>query len=96
VARRVYWFLPGLELMARSKFDTAGKLPGIHAPILIVHCVRDPVLALPHGEEVYARAREPKTIWRVEGECHEEASLVAPAEYRAQLQAFLSRIQAHN
>ena len=96
VARRVYWFLPGLELMARSKFDTAGKLPGIHAPILIVHCVRDPVLALPHGEEVYARAREPKTIWRVEGECHEEASLIAPAEYRAQLQAFLSRIQAHN
>ena len=93
VAQRVYWFLPGVKWVARSKFDTAGKLPSIRAPILIVHCAHDPVLAFPLGEEVYARAREPKFFWRVNRECHEEASLVAPGEYCAQLQAFLNRIK---
>lgn len=93
VARRVYWFLPGVEFVALSRFDTARKLAHVRVPVLIVHCARDPVLAFPLGQEVYARAREPKTFWRVEGECHEEASLVAPGEYRQQLVAFLGRIE---
>jgi len=96
VVRRVYWFLPGAELVARSKFDTTKKLAGAHSPILIVHCAHDPVLAFSLGEKVYARAPEPKFLWRVEGECHEEASLIAPKEYRAQLLAFLVRVKAQN
>ena len=96
VARRVYPFLPGLGLVARSKFDTARKLASIRVPILIVHCARDPVLAFSLGQEVFARARDPKFFWRVEGECHEEASLVAPAEYRARLLAFLNHIKAQD
>jgi fermentation-respiration switch protein FrsA (DUF1100 family) len=96
VARRVYWFLPGVEFMARSKFDTASKLANIHAPILIVHCAHDPVLDFPLGEKVYAGAHEPKFLWRVEGKCHEEASLVRPKEYRAQLLEFLDRIKVQN
>ncbi len=96
VVRRVYWFLPGVEFVARSRFDTASKLARIHAPILVVHCAHDPVLAFPLGEKVFAGAREPKFLWRVERECHEETSLVAPKEYRAQLLAFLNRVKAQN
>jgi uncharacterized protein len=96
VARRVYWFLPGVEFMARSKFDTASKLANIHAPILIVHCAHDPVLEFPLGEKVYAAAQEPKFLWRVEGKCHEEASLIRPQEYGAQLLEFLDRIKVQN
>ena len=93
VARRFYWFVPGVEFVAMSRFDTAGKLARVRVPVLIVHCARDPVLPFSFGQEVFARAREPKTFWRVEGECHEEASLVAPGEYREQLLAFLGRIE---
>lgn len=90
VARRVYWFLPGLGWVAKSKFDTAGKLSSVPAPILIVHCRRDPVIEFAFGQEVYARAHEPKFFWAAEGECHEEASLVAPEKYRARLREFLT------
>lgn len=93
VARRVYWFVPGVELVAQSRFDTVEKLARIRAPVFVVHCAHDPVLAFVLGEKVYAGAREPKTFWRVEGECHEEASLVAPAEYGERLRQFLGRIR---
>jgi len=94
VARRVYPFLPGLGSVVRSKFDMAAKLAKVRAPILVVHCTRDPVLPFALGEEVYRLAPEPKSLLRVEGRCHEEASLVAPTEYRAQLVAFLNRLKS--
>lgn len=94
VARRVYPFLPGAGSVVRSKFDTAAKLSQVHAPILIVHCSGDPVLPFALGEEVYRPPHEPKLFFRVEGSCHEEALLMQPAAYRAQLLAFLRQIEA--
>ena len=93
VAQKVYWFLPGIGLVARSKFDTAKKLSRVRVPILIVHCVSDPVVSFSLGEEVYRQAQEPKSFLRVEGECHEEASLSAPEKYRAELGRFLRSVR---
>lgn len=92
VARRVYFFIPGLASVARTKFDTAGKLGSVRVPILIAHCVDDPVMAFPLGEEVFRLAREPKYFLKIEGYCHEGATLVAPDPYRAQLRAFLATL----
>jgi len=92
VARRVYPYLPGVALVAKSRFDTTEKLGRVHAPVLIVHCTQDPVIAYSLGEQVYQRASSPKFFFRVDGMCHEEASLVAPARYRQQLLEFLSGI----
>jgi len=94
VARHLYPFLPGLGLIVRSKFDTAGKLAGIQVPILVVHCTLDPTIPFALGEEVYRRAGEPKFFLRVEGQCHEEAALSAPEECRARLAAFLNQIKS--
>ncbi len=96
VARRVYPYLPGLGWIAQSKFETGSKLGKIRAPLLVVHCAQDPVLAFPLGEEVYRLAREPKSFLRIAGTCHEEAFLAAPAEYRARLVALLTSIQTQN
>lgn len=93
VARRVYPFLPGLSLVMRGQFDTAQKLAKIRAPILIVHCTHDPVLAFHLGEEVYRLAPSPKFFARIDGQCHEEASMVAPEQYRQQLLAFLKSLR---
>jgi uncharacterized protein len=93
VARRVYPFLPGIGSVVRSKFDTATKLAQVRAPVLIVHCTADPVLPFALGEEVYRVAREPKLFLRIEGVCHEEALLTAPAECRAQLLSFLRQME---
>ncbi len=92
VAQKVYWFLPGIGLVGKSKFDTAKKLSNVGVPILIVHCVSDPVISFSFGEEVYRRAREPKFFLRVAGECHEEASLFASEKYRAELGRFLQGV----
>jgi uncharacterized protein len=93
VARKFYWFLPGVGLLVRSHFDTEGRLKEINAPVLIVHCKHDPVLPFQFGQEVYNGARSPKTFLEINSECHEEASAVAPDNYRVALHGFLSEIE---
>lgn len=92
VARRLYWFVPGIGYFLRTKFDTGAKLASLSAPVLIVHCASDPVLPIALGEEVFRLAREPKTFLRIEGHCHEEASHAAPEQYREALRQFLARL----
>jgi uncharacterized protein len=93
VARKFYWFLPGVGLLVRSHFDIEGRLKEINAPVLIVHCKHDPVLPFQFGQEVYNGARSPKTFLEINSECHEEASAVAPDNYRVALHGFLSEIE---
>jgi fermentation-respiration switch protein FrsA (DUF1100 family) len=93
VARKFYWFLPGIGLLVRSHFDTEARLKEINAPILIVHCKQDPVLPFPFGQEVYNAARPPKDFVEISGQCHEEASVIAPDSYRVALHGFLSEVE---
>ena len=92
VASKIFWFLPGLSLLVHSQFDTQSRLKQITAPVLIVHCTQDPVLPFQFGQEVYNSARSPKQFLQVEGYCHEEASVIAPVQYRSALQTFLASL----
>jgi uncharacterized protein len=92
VARKVFWFLPGVSLLVHGQFDTQAWSKEIHTPILIVHCVQDPVIPLQFGQQVYDAALPPKTFLQINGSCHEESSLIAPTQYRAALQEFLSSL----
>lgn len=92
VASKTFWFLPGLSLLVRSQFDTQSKLKQITVPILVVHCTQDPVLPCQFGQEVYDAARSPKHFLRINGDCHEESSLIAPGQYRSALQEFLTSL----
>jgi len=93
VARRAYPFLPGLGSLMRTRLDTAAKLARIHVPLLILHCTHDPVIAIAFGEATFAAANEPKQFVRIDGACHEDASLVDPEAYRSALTQFLGRIE---
>ena len=92
VARKIFWFLPGVGLLTYGQFDTRSRLKEIHAPVLIVHCSQDPVIPFQFGREVYEEALSPKNFLRVNGYCHEESSLIAPTQYRAALQEFLNSL----
>jgi uncharacterized protein len=94
LARNKFWFLPGLPLLVRGQFDTAKCVPRIRAPILVVHCTEDPVIPPDMGDKVFSVANEPKFLLRVQGDCHEEASLVAPQRYHAELTNFLEVLQS--
>jgi uncharacterized protein len=92
VARKVFWFLPGVSFLVYRQFDTQAWLREIHAPLLIVHCDQDPVIPSQFGQEVYDAALPPKTFLQINGYCHEESSLISPTRYRAALQEFLSSL----
>jgi uncharacterized protein len=91
-ARRIFWFLPGISFLLYSQLDTEKRLQEINAPLLIVRCNQDPVIPSELGQEVFDAARLPKTFVNVNGYCHEEASMIAPVQYRAALQKFLATV----
>ncbi len=90
--RKMFWFLPGLSLLVHSQFNTIAKLKKVTAPVMVVQCTHDPVLPFQFGQEVYSVAPSPKRFLRIEGECHEESSLIAPGEYRSALREFLASL----
>jgi fermentation-respiration switch protein FrsA (DUF1100 family) len=92
LARKLFWFLPGIELLVHGQLNTTANLNKSSAPLLIVHCTQDPVIPYQFGQAVYNAAPESKQFLSVEGLCHEESSLIAPAKYRATLQSFLTTI----
>jgi uncharacterized protein len=93
VARKIYWFLPGVSYLVRGQFNTREKLKSVRAPVLIIQCTQDPVMPPELGQEVYEAAHPPKDLLRINGYCHEEASLIAPAQYRAALNKLLSNLE---
>jgi len=97
LARRFYWFVPGLPWLIRSRFDTAKNLALANskfaAPLLVIHCTRDPVIPFEFGQQVYDRAPQPKSFLAITGECHEEAALVDPASVRRELLKFLDEVR---
>ncbi len=94
MARKTFPFFPGAGVLVWRQFDTERALSSIHVPVLIVHCTRDPVVPPELGEQVFRAARSPKSILRVNGACHEEASLFAPKAYQDALRNFLVEIEA--
>ena len=92
VARRVFWFLPGVSLLVHGQLDTQARLKEIRAPVLIVHCNQDPVVPFQFGQDVYDAALAPKSFLEIKGYCHEEAALIAPTQYRIAIQEFLSSL----
>jgi fermentation-respiration switch protein FrsA (DUF1100 family) len=95
VAQQKFWFFPGLSLLALGQFDTKRALQNVKVPILIFHCVQDPVIPFQMGEAVYKEAREPKTFVPIDSYCHEEASIFATALYQTKLRNFLSSLNGN-
>jgi fermentation-respiration switch protein FrsA (DUF1100 family) len=96
IATHVFRFLPGLQFLVYSQFDTQAQLKKIKAPIFVVHCRQDPVLPFRLGQEVYAASNTPKTFLEIDSYCHEEASVIAPDKYCAALQNFLTGVYSQS
>lgn len=95
LARRVYFFLPGLTLVMKSRFDTSKNLQAAAVPVLVAHCRQDPVIPFAMGEAVFESAPEPKQFFPLNGYCHEEVSLVGPEAYARALKEFLGKLRVN-
>jgi len=98
MARRIYWFIPGLGWLIRSRLETSRNLERANrtfaAPLLVTHCTGDPVIPFAMGKEVFDAAPEPKSFYAVSGQCHEEAALLDPQGVKDQLLLFLDRVRS--
>jgi fermentation-respiration switch protein FrsA (DUF1100 family) len=59
VAQRHYWYLPARWLLL-DKWDVAGHVREVAAPILVVHGERDRVVPTVFGRRLFEQAAEPK------------------------------------
>jgi len=60
-------FLP-VRTFGSIRYDTHGKLPGIHVPVLILHSRADTLIRFRHAEENFAAANEPKALFELRGD----------------------------
>lgn len=83
--------LPFLAGLAGNRYNTLASLPKIAAPVLVLHSPEDEMIPFAQAEQVFAAAREPKTLVRLKGG-HNDAFLQSGGLYPDSLRAFLASV----
>ena len=87
--------LPGLPSfvyrLARNRFASARKLPGVRCPVLVAHGERDEVIPVAQGRNLYAAAPEPKELVILPAAGHNDMVAVGGEAYLSRLEAFVRR-----
>ena len=78
MARYHYWWIVTPEFAILDKFRTAEHVSRAGCPLLMVHGEEDGIAPLRLGREVFAAAREPKTLVTVAGAGHNSLNLFSP------------------
>jgi uncharacterized protein len=91
LAAEHYPFLP-VRLLARSHFPTERRLPGVRAPVLVVHSRADEVIPFHHSRRLWEAAPEPKSFLEISGG-HNEGFLFTGAAYERGVAEFLERLE---
>jgi fermentation-respiration switch protein FrsA (DUF1100 family) len=91
VGQKMFPFLP-VRWLVRNKYDTLGKMPRIHVPVLMFHSRDDEFFNLRHAQRLFAAANEPKRLVELRGG-HNDAFLTSAETYRNGLSAFLERVR---
>jgi uncharacterized protein len=78
-----------VDAMLAGRFDAAGKVRRIGAPLLVIHGKGDAIVPSAMGVELYLRATGRKRLLLVEGATHSDAAIVGAGEYQAALERML-------
>lgn len=70
-AKVLFPVLPTHTLMS-NRYDNLAKLPRITTPVFIAHGTADRLIPFHHAEELFAAANEPKALFRLEGQDHND------------------------
>jgi fermentation-respiration switch protein FrsA (DUF1100 family) len=84
----LYPWLP-VRWLARIRLPTAGYLPGVTCPVLVVHSRDDEIIPFEQGLRIHAAAPEPKQLLELEGG-HNDGFLVSGRRYLEGLDGFIS------
>ncbi len=61
-------------------------------PLLLLHGSEDEVVPLYHAHNIFAAAKEPKTMWECEGASHCELHVIDPRSYEEKIISFLMAV----
>jgi fermentation-respiration switch protein FrsA (DUF1100 family) len=89
VAHRVLPFVGPLLVWG---FDTKSRMERVRAPVLVIHGDADDIIAYDLGKQVFAAAREPKSLWTVEGATHNDLHISGRAQFAKRLADFYASL----
>ena len=89
MAKRAYPFLPGIGLLARTKYDTLAKIKDVQVPVMVLHGDRDDIAPFDMGREIFEMANPPKRFHTIKGAGHNDTYLVGGAAYYDALAHFV-------
>ncbi|HFC05657.1 MAG TPA: alpha/beta hydrolase [Rhizobiales bacterium] len=69
VAKDVYWWLP-VNLLMKDRFETIKIIDQIDVPLLIIHGGADELTNVGQSKDLYAQAKQPKTLKILSGVSH--------------------------
>ncbi len=90
VASLFEFLLPPFVGVSAAELRPIDRVALVRAPILIAAGTRDNRTTIAEARGMFARAREPKRFWAVEGAGHVDLERFAPAEYRSHVLAFMA------
>lgn len=88
MAAGIYPWLP-VRLLSRYRYNSLDKVARIAAPLLLVHSRDDGIIPFAHGQRLFDRAREPKSLLEINGG-HNDAFQTSRKAYTHGLQSFLA------
>lgn len=89
IGAELYPYLP-VRSMGSIRYDTRGKLPKIHVPVLILHSREDSLIPFHHAERNFAVANEPK--WLCESVGDHNDGIVDRAKFQAGIEQLLAQL----
>jgi fermentation-respiration switch protein FrsA (DUF1100 family) len=84
--------MTGAPIFPGDKFRNLAKMPRVRCPVLVMHGKRDGLIALRHGEGLFAAAPGPKLSLWVDGADHADVPYVAGSEYEAAIRRLLGLV----
>jgi fermentation-respiration switch protein FrsA (DUF1100 family) len=87
LAARIYPWLP-VRWLARYRYNNAGKIRAIAAPVLVIHSREDEIIPFSHAEQLFELANEPRQMLELSGG-HNDAFYVSRELYRPAVEAFV-------
>ena len=90
MAASLYPWLP-VRLLSRYRYNCLDKIERITSPLLVVHSREDEIIPYAHGEQLFARANEPKQFLELRGG-HNDGYHVSRKIYMKTMQQFMGDI----
>ena len=92
MTKRVYPFLPGLQFLVTTKYDTLDKIARVDAPVMVLHGDRDEIVPFSMSKELFDAAKGPKCFYTIGGAGHNDTYHVGGPAYFEALRDFVNEV----